>query len=242
MDARDRLIVALDVAGEGEAQALLARLHPALRAVKIGKQLFVSAGPELARKLAAGGLRVFLDLKFHDIPNTVAQAVREAVKLGASLIDVHASGGAAMMRAAADAAAGEAARLGAARPKVLAVTVLTSLDDAALAETGVRGTVEDQVVRLAALAREAGLDGVVASPREIAAVRAACGKDFLIVTPGIRSGGAADDQARTLTAGEAIRAGADFLVVGRPVIGAPDPAAAFARLAGEIASALGERA
>ena len=240
MSAADRLLVALDVPDEGAAVAILSRIGDGARGVKVGKQLFVAAGPALVRSLVESGRRVFLDLKFHDIPNTVAGATREAVKLGAAFVDVHASGGREMMRAAADAAGDEASKRGTARPRMLAVTVLTSLDEHALRETGVGATVEDQVLRLASLARESGMDGVVASPREIAALRKEFGGGFLIVTPGIRAAEARDDQKRTLTAREAIRAGADYLVVGRPVIAAADPAAALAALVAEIEAALVE--
>ncbi len=235
MDARDRLVVGIDVGEVAQAEALIARLAGAISTVKVGKQLFVAGGPEFVRRLVAARLRVFLDLKFHDIPNTVAGATREAVKLGVSFLDFHAAGGRAMMRAARDAAEEEAARCGGARPVLLGVTVLTSLDGKALAETGVAESVEERVTRLAGLAQESGLDGVVASPREVGAVRRRCGADFLIVTPGIRSkADAADDQRRTLSAAGAIEAGADYLVVGRPVIGAADPAAAAGRLIAEI--------
>jgi len=237
--AADRVLLALDVPDEIAAEAVLARVGPGPGGVKVGKQLFVAAGPAPVRRLVASGRRVFLDLKFHDIPNTVAGATREAVKLGVTFLDLHASGGREMMRAALDAASDEAARRGAARPKLLAVTVLTSLDGEALRETGVVSTPEAQVLRLTNLAREAGMDGVVASPREIAAIRKEMGKEFLIVTPGIRAAGARDDQKRTLTAREAIRAGADYLVVGRPVIAAADPAAALAALVAEIEEATG---
>jgi len=240
VSAADRLLLALDVPDEGAADAILARAGEGARGVKVGQQLFTAAGPGLVRRLTASGRRVFLDLKFHDIPNTVAGATREAVKLGAAFLDLHAAGGREMMRAAVDAAGDEAARRGVARPKLLAVTVLTSLDAPALRATGVESSVESQVLRLAGLAREAGMDGVVASPREIAALRKETGSDFLIVTPGIRSSSGGDDQKRTLTAREAIHAGADYLVVGRPVIAAPDPAAALAALIAEIAAARGE--
>ncbi len=237
MSAADRVLLALDVADEAAVDAILGRVGPGARGVKVGKQLFVATGPALVRRLVASGLRVFLDLKFHDIPNTVAGATREAVKLGVAFVDVHASGGREMMRAAVDAVSEESAKRGAERPKLLAVTVLTSLDADALRETGVGSGVEAQVLRLANLAREAGMDGVVASPREIAALRKEVGGDFLIVTPGIRGASAADDQKRTLTAREAILAGADYLVVGRPVIAAPDPSAAFKALIADIEGA-----
>lgn len=238
MEARERLIVALDVDQVARAEALLARLTGCVRTVKVGKQLFVAGGPEFVRRLVAAKLKVFLDLKFHDIPATVAGATREAVKLGVSFLDVHAAGGRAMMRAAREAAEEEAARRSIARPKLLGVTVLTSLEGDALAETGVADSVPDQVRRLALLARASGLDGVVSSPRETELLREACGSDFLIVTPGIRGGDApADDQRRTLPAAKAVEAGADYLVVGRPVIAAADPAAAFEKLLAEVAAA-----
>lgn len=238
MEAADRLIVALDLDEVSKAEAMIARLAGTVRTVKVGKQLFVAGGPEFVRRLVAAKIGVFLDLKFHDIPATVAGAAREAVKLGVRFLDVHAAGGRAMMRAAREAAEDEAAKLSAPRPKLLGVTVLTSLAGEALAETGISGSVEDQVIRLAALAREAGLDGVVSSPREIAPVRKRCGGDFLIVTPGIRSGEEPpDDQRRTLPAFDAIAAGADYLVVGRPVTAAAEPVSAFEKLAAEIEAA-----
>lgn len=230
------ILVALDVESAAKALALADRLHGAVGGFKIGKQLFTAEGPSIVRALADRGERVFLDLKFHDIPNTVAGAVRSAVTTGAWMVNVHCSGGARMMRAAADAAAAAAAESGRPRPLVIGVTVLTSMDEAALAEVGVARPVMDQVVHLAKLAQASGLDGVVASPLETAAIRAACGPDFAIVTPGIRAAAdvGKDDQARTLSAPDAVRAGATYLVIGRPITGAADPKAAADQIAAQL--------
>jgi orotidine-5'-phosphate decarboxylase len=229
------ILVALDVSTAAEARALADRLRGTVGGFKIGKQLFTSEGPSIVKDLVSRGDRVFLDLKFHDIPNTVAGAVRSAARLGVWMLNVHASGGLEMMEAARAAADEESARIGGQPPLVIGVTVLTSLTDGNLNDVGIGGSVEAQVRRLATLTKKAGLDGVVASPLEISAVREACGGDFLIVTPGIRGAGdARGDQARTMGAAEAIEAGASYLVVGRPITGAADPRAAAERFASEI--------
>jgi orotidine-5'-phosphate decarboxylase len=204
---------------------------------KVGSQLFTSAGPDFVRELVNAGGRVFLDLKFHDIPNTVAAASREAVRLGVTLFNVHAAGGGEMLRRAAEATTHEAARLGVAKPNLIAVTVLTSMDSNSLAETGVEAmAVEQQVKRLARLAADCNLDGVVASPHEIAPVRETVSRTpFLIVTPGVRPADAShDDQKRVMTPAGAMRAGADFIVVGRAILNAPDPARAALEIIEEM--------
>jgi orotidine-5'-phosphate decarboxylase len=230
------ILVALDVESAAKALALADTLRGSVGGYKIGKQLFTAAGPEVVRELTSRGDRVFLDLKFHDIPNTVAGAVQSAVATGAWMVNVHASGGSAMMQAAAESAAKSATALGRPRPLVIAVTVLTSMNDAALAEVGVTRPLIDQVVHLAKLAKQAGLDGVVASPQETRAIRDACGADFQIVTPGIRpvDQQGKDDQARTLTPVEAMQAGSTYLVIGRPITGAPDPRAAADAIAASL--------
>jgi orotidine-5'-phosphate decarboxylase len=240
-EAADRVLVALDVETVAEATGLLDRLAGVVSGCKIGTQLFTGAGPAAVEAARKRGFRVFLDLKFHDIPNTVAGAVREATRLGVFMLNVHASGGRAMLRAAAEAAAKASADFQVPRPICLGVTVLTSLDRRALhRELGVHATVEQHVLQLAALAAEAGLDGCVASPQEIGPLRVALGRRWVIVTPGIRpsagAGAPGDDQARVATAADAVRAGADYLVVGRPVTRAADPATAAAALVREIAA------
>ena len=219
-----RVIVALDFPDMMSAFALASRLDPQVCALKVGKELFTVAEAGLVRELVRRGFRVFLDLKFHDIPNTVAQACAAATRLGVWMIDVHAAGGAAMLTAAREAVATTAAAEGRARPLLIAITVLTSLDASDLAAIGVAGTAEAQVLRLAKLAQASGLDGVVCSAHEAASLRAACGASFKLVTPGIRPAGtAANDQVRIMTPKAAIAAGADYLVIGRAITAAGDP-------------------
>jgi orotidine-5'-phosphate decarboxylase len=234
---REKLIVALDLPNGNAATRMAEKLQGHAGMFKVGSELFTAEGPVTVRYLVTTGQNVFLDLKFHDIPNTVRAAAREAAELGVSMVNVHASGGRKMMEAALEGArcAGAGAGNGA-RTRVLAVTILTSLESQDLQDLGILGTPVEAVVRLARLAQSAGLDGVVASPREITAIRQACGSGFLIVTPGIRPASAlhhpvqgpaaTDDQVRIATPASAIAAGADYLVVGRPITGAPDPAAA----------------
>ncbi len=235
-----RLIVALDVDSLAAATDLARRLAPHVTAVKIGSQLFTAEGPRAVHALHDLGMRVFLDLKFHDIPNTVAGAVGSARRLGVWMLNVHCSGGRAMMAEAAKAAsAGPPGK----RPLVLGVTVLTSLDEAELQATlGTARTLREQAQHLARQAQAAGLDGVVASPHEIADIREVCGSGFLIVTPGVRPAEAdRGDQRRVMTPGEAVRAGADYVVVGRPILAAPDPAEAAQRIADECREPSAER-
>ncbi len=241
MPARDKLIVALDLASADAAARVAEKLRGRAGMFKVGSELFTAEGPVLARHLLASGDKVFLDLKFHDIPNTVRAAAREAAQMGVSMLTVHALGGLTMMEAALEgvrSAAGRGQDRGGSRPLVVAVTILTSLASEDLDAMGIAGTPEDGVVRLARLAQRAGLDGVVASPREIAALRRACGPRFVIVTPGIRPAAtASNDQARIATPESAVRAGADYLVVGRPITGAADPQAAAEAMVTEMEKA-----
>ncbi|HEX4121232.1 MAG TPA: orotidine-5'-phosphate decarboxylase [Verrucomicrobiae bacterium] len=223
---RNPIIAALDVPTEEAALQLAEKIAPAVGAFKIGSELFTSAGPGIVRKIRATGAGVFLDLKFHDIPNTVAKAVAAAVKLDVQMLTVHASGGPAMLRAAESAAQETARSLGLAPPLVLGVTVLTSMDSNELSTIGLAPNVGHQVERLAGLAVEAGLRGLVCSPLEIVDLRQIIPSEMQLVTPGIRTGAEkADDQKRTLTPGEAIEAGASWLVIGRPIYAAKDPLA-----------------
>jgi orotidine-5'-phosphate decarboxylase len=226
----DRLIIALDLPTAAEARKLVAAVGEAAVFYKVGKQLFTAEGPQVVRDLTAAGKKVFLDLKYHDIPNTVAGAVGEAAKLGVDMLTVHALGGGKMLRAAVEAAK---ARPGMA---VVAVTVLTSLDDEDLDKIGVRGHVLDQVLRLAAISLADGCQGIVASAREARQLRAELGQNFLLVTPGVRPKGThAGDQARVVTPAEAFAAGASHIVVGRPITGARDPAAVAREILAEMA-------
>lgn len=234
-DARARLVVALDLPDRASILAMARRVAPEAGVLKLGLEAFVAEGAVLVRELVASGADVFLDLKLHDIPNTVGRAAAAAVATGASVLNCHASGGREMMRVFGDEGRSAAAKAGRPTPKLIAVTVLTSLDAAALSAVGLAGTPREAAVRLAVLARESGLDGVVCSPEELAAIRAACGPEFLLVVPGVRPAGAEKgDQKRVATPAEAIRAGADLLVVGRPISAAPDPAAAARAIAEEI--------
>jgi orotidine-5'-phosphate decarboxylase len=230
MDPRQRLIIALDVSSSAAAQKIVAAVGDSAHAYKVGSQLYTAEGPAIVRDLIGSGRKVFLDLKYHDIPNTVGAAVREAAELGVSMLTVHACGGGKMLRAAI-----EAAQDTNPYTLVLAVTVLTSLDEADLSMLGIRGGVVDQVLRVAALALSNGCHGVVASALEASALREEFGRDFIIVTPGVRpAGSGADDQARIVTPAEAIDAGASYIVVGRPITEATDPAAEARAILGQL--------
>ncbi len=228
--SRDRLIVALDVPSATQARLIVQSIGDGATTYKVGKQLFTAEGPKVVRDLVSSGRKVFLDLKFHDIPNTVAAAVRSAAELGVTMLTVHASGGSKMLRAAVEAAAQSDAK-----PTVLAVTVLTSLSDDDLAEIGVSGSMLAQVLRLGALARRAGCGGLVASAHEARELRRELGEGFAIVTPGVRpAGSAAGDQARVVSPRDAIAAGATHIVVGRPILESAYPPKAVADILAEI--------
>lgn len=231
---KERIIIALDVGTKREALALAEALKEA-RVFKIGMELFTAEGPALLEEAVRMGKKPFLDLKYHDIPNTVAGAVRSATRNGVYMLTLHTSGGMEMMAAAARAAQEESARTGKERPVLLGVTVLTSLKDEELRRIGFAHAVADQVLRLAVLAKDSGLDGVVCSPHEIESIKRECGGDFLVVTPGIRPAwAAAQDQKRIMTPAEAIGKGADYLVIGRPITGAPSPQEAFLKVLAEL--------
>lgn len=224
------IIVALDYAEAADALALAERLDPAACRLKVGKELFTAAGPQLVQALIVRGFDVFLDLKFHDIPNTVAKACEAAARLGVWMLNVHASGGLAMMQAAREGVVRSGRN-----PRLIAVTVLTSMDQTALKQVGVATSVQGQVLHLAGLTKEAGLDGVVCSAQEATLLRSALGPDFCLVTPGIRPASASlDDQSRVVTPADAVRNGAHYLVIGRPITAAADPLAALAAIAREI--------
>jgi orotidine-5'-phosphate decarboxylase len=228
-DPRRKLIVALDVSTAAAAQKIVAAVGDSALTYKVGMQLYTAEGPPVVRDLVASGRQVFLDLKYHDIPNTVGAAVTEAAKLGVSMLTVHAAGGGKMLRAAVEAAKDRSGLM------VLAVTVLTSLDRNDLEKIGIRGTVEDSVVRLAAIALANGCQGVVASAREASTLRAELGENFAIITPGVRpAGSSTGDQVRVVTPAEAIASGASHIVVGRPITEAADPAAEARAILGQI--------
>jgi len=228
---RERLIVALDVASAAEARRIVTSLGDSIQFYKVGMQLYTAEGPGVVRDLVMSGKKIFLDLKYHDIPNTVAAATREAAQLGVSMLTLHASGGTKMLRAAVDAAKQSDSELA-----VLAVTVLTSMDENDLKETGIQDSIADQAVRLGKIALSAGCAGVVSSAREVKSLRASLGSGFLAVTPGVRPAGAAHgDQARVVTPAEAIAAGATNIVVGRPITAAADPVLEAQKILQEIA-------
>ena len=227
---KNPVFVALDTTSLDRARVLSQTLKPYVGGVKLGLEFYGANGPEGVRAIVSTGIPVFLDLKLHDIPNTVSGAMKALAPLGVAIVNVHASGGSAMMRAAAD-----ALRASGQRTKLIAVTVLTSLEDRDLPDVGLSGTALAQATRLAVLTETSGLDGVVCSPHEIAAVRAACGSEFLIVTPGVRpAGGDLGDQKRVMTPREAVQAGADILVIGRPITAAPDPVEAAKAIGADL--------
>jgi orotidine-5'-phosphate decarboxylase len=234
----DKIIIALDVETLEQARELVTSLSGTVGAFKIGKQLYTRCGPEAVEMVHAAGERVFLDLKYHDIPTTVAKAGCEAARMGVFIFNLHALGGSAMIAETVKAVHEIADKAGTPAPIILAVTVLTSMAETDLSEIGIHDPVEQVVVRLARLAQGAGADGVVASAREIGMIKQACGPDFIVLTPGIRPAASEqDDQKRTVTPARAVQAGADFLVIGRPVTQAPDPRAAALTIASELDAA-----
>jgi orotidine-5'-phosphate decarboxylase len=234
-DPKDKIIFALDVEHFTEAQQWVNLLKDHVGIFKVGKQLFTHAGPKVVDMIRKKGQKVFLDLKFHDIPTTVAKAGEEATKLNITMFNLHGLGGFEMMKKTVEASRSVAKKLGIPKPLVLAVTILTSMDEAVLKEVGIQGPLLDEVARLALLSLKAGVDGVVASPRETGIIRQQCGEKFLIVTPGIRlPSDKRDDQKRTMTPKEAIQAGANYLVIGRPIKEAKDPLEAVQRIIEDI--------
>jgi orotidine-5'-phosphate decarboxylase len=234
-DPKDKIIFALDVDHFTEAQRWVNLLKNHVGLFKVGKQLFTHTGPKVIDMIHQKGQKTFLDLKFHDIPNTVAKAAEEATKLKVTMFNLHALGGFEMMRKTVEASRAASKSLGIPKPFILAVTILTSMNEEAVKEVGIEGPIIEEVGRLAQLAMKAGVDGAVASPQEIGIIRDRCGKKFLIVTPGIRSpSDKKDDQKRTLTPKEAIAAGADYLVIGRPIKEAKDPIEAVQKIIEDI--------
>ena len=235
MTPKERLIVALDVDTKEKALGLVEKLKTEVKIFKIGSELFTSCGPDIVAAVRSRSCGIFLDLKFHDIPNTVAKSAATAARLGVSMLNVHALGGYDMMKKAAESVAIEAKALKIAKPKIIAVTVLTSMDENSLKKIGINDNMEKQVLRLAKLAKDASLDGVVASPSEVKLIRKELGEEFIIVTPGVRpEWAAANDQKRITTPREAVLNGATYIVVGRPIVEAPDPLAAAKRVLEEI--------
>ncbi len=234
-DPKDKIIFALDVEHFGEAQQWVNRLKDRIGIFKVGKQLFTHAGPKVVDMIRQKGQKVFLDLKYHDIPNTVAKAGEEATRLGVAMFNLHALGGVEMMKKTVEASRSVAKELGIPKPIILAVTILTSMDQDSMKEVGIQGPIQDEVGRLASLSLKAGVDGVVASPQEIGIIRQKCGEKFLIVTPGIRHpSDKKDDQKRTMSPKEAITAGANYLVIGRPIKEAKDPLEAVQKIIEDI--------
>ena len=234
-DPREKIIFALDVDHFTDAQRWVNLLKGHVGMFKVGKQLFTHAGPKVIDMIRQKDQKVFLDLKYHDIPNTVAKAGEEATKLNVAMFNLHALGGFEMMKKTVEASRTTAKSVGIPKPLILAVTILTSMDEGALKEVGVQGSILEEVGRLASLASKAGIDGVIASPQEIATIRERCGEKFLIVTPGIRApSDKKDDQKRTLTPKEAISAGANYLVIGRPIKEAKNPLEAVQRIVEDI--------